>query len=148
MDGAEYAGVSAYWGLGGTSLLSTVGGQLGQQARDGSASSLVLVWAAALVKLVAALLPLATIRLAGWSSRRWARVLSWIEAATLTAYGLVLTVVGLLVQADVGDRLTPRRSSGVGLARFSVGPVVPVVGRSRHHRYGRIEARRPTGAAA
>ncbi len=47
--GAGYAGVSAYWGLGGTYLLSPVGGQLGQQA----------------------------------------------------TYGLVLTVVGLLVQADV-----------------------------------------------
>jgi hypothetical protein len=34
-------------------------------------------------------------------TRRWPRALAWIEAAMLTVYGLVLTVVGLLVQADV-----------------------------------------------
>jgi len=46
------------------------------------------------------LLPLYTVGdLVSW--RRVARALSWIEAVILTGYGLVLTVTGLLVQADV-----------------------------------------------
>lgn len=72
------------------------------QVRSGSAGGLTLVWAAAVLKLVAALLPLAAVGLIGWSAaHRWTRSLSWIEASILTLYGLVLTAVGLLVQADI-----------------------------------------------
>jgi len=100
--GAAYAAVSAYWGLGGTGLLDTLGGTLGKLAHSASAGALILVWAVAVLKLVAALLPLAAIRLAERSSaRQWARALSWVTAATLTVYGLALTGVGLLVQAGV-----------------------------------------------
>lgn len=102
--GAGYAAVSAYWGLGGTALLDTIGGALEHEARSRSAGSLILVWAVALLKLAAALLPLAVIRCAHPTSRRrWLRGLGWLEAATLTLYGLVLTGVGLLVQAGVVD---------------------------------------------
>ncbi len=100
--GAAYAAVSAYWGLGGTGLLDTLGGALERAARSGSAGSLVLVWTTALLKLCGAVLPLAVVRGAGFTSRRrWPRNLAWIESAGLTVYGLVLTVVGLLVQAGV-----------------------------------------------
>ncbi len=100
--GAAYAALSAYWGLGGTALGATVGGAVEHQVRSGSAGGLAIIWAAAVVKLVAAVLPLAAVGLIGSSAaRRWTRSLSWIEAATLTVYGLVLTAVGLLVQANV-----------------------------------------------
>ncbi|MDQ6850647.1 MAG: DUF3995 domain-containing protein [Actinomycetota bacterium] len=107
--GAGYAAVSAYWGLGGTALLDTLGGALEREARSGSAGSLILVWSTAVLKLCAAVLPVAVIRGAGYlSGRPWPRTLAWIEGAVLTVYGLVLTVVGLLVQVGI---LTPSRHS-------------------------------------
>ncbi len=100
--GVLYAGVSVYWGLGGTWLVDTVGGSIAKEARAGNAGVLLVVWAAAILKLVAALLPLAALRrLRGPASNRKLSVLTWVEAAILTAYGLVLTVPGLLIQAGV-----------------------------------------------
>jgi Protein of unknown function (DUF3995) len=63
------------------------------------------VWGAAGVKAVAAVLPLLAIgvwpRSANEGLRRLARVLTWVEAAILVSYGLVLTASGLLVQVGV-----------------------------------------------
>lgn len=59
--GGAYAALSAYWGLGGTALAGTVGGRVEHQVRSGSATGLVIVWTAATVKLVAAVLPLAAV---------------------------------------------------------------------------------------
>jgi hypothetical protein len=60
---------------------------------------------AAAAKAVAALLPLLAVgvwpRTANGGLRRLARALTWIEAAILAGYGLVLTASGLLVQAGV-----------------------------------------------
>jgi hypothetical protein len=98
--GLLYAAVSAYWGLGGTWLLATVGGALQSQGRAGTAILMVAVWAAVVLKLVAAVLPLLALRRV--TSSRWNRavwLLAWIEASILTVYGLVLTAVGMLVQA-------------------------------------------------
>jgi hypothetical protein len=60
------------------------------------------VWAAAVLKLIAAVLPLLALSaVVGGVRRRQAWILAWIAAGVLIVYGLVLTVVGLLVQAGV-----------------------------------------------
>ena len=52
-----YAAISAYWGLGGTWLLDTVGGSLETAGRSGTAGLLAAVWAAAVLKVVGAMIP-------------------------------------------------------------------------------------------
>jgi Protein of unknown function (DUF3995) len=100
--GLAYAGISVYWGLGGSWLLDTVGGTLEAQGRAGSASVVLAVWAAAGLKVVAAILPLlATGSVLRPARLRWLRILAWVEAVILTLYGLVLTAAGLLVQSGV-----------------------------------------------
>jgi hypothetical protein len=98
--GLLYAAVSVYWALGGTWLLATVGGALQRQGR--TAILVLAVWAAVVIKMVAAVLPLMALRRvtsSGWN--RAVSLLAWIEAGILTVYGLVLTVVGMLVQAGI-----------------------------------------------
>jgi hypothetical protein len=102
--GALYAAVSVYWGLGGTWLLDTVGGSLARLGRAHDATVIVAVWVTACLKLTAALLPLVAIRAPRGRTARVSRLLAWISGAILTTYGAVLTVVGLLVQADVIHR--------------------------------------------
>ena len=103
--GLAYAAISVYWAVGGTWLLSTVGDTLGQQGRAGSPGIILAVWAAAVLKITGAIVPLAaagaTPRQAAAGRRRQMRVLAWLEAAILTIYGLVLTGTGLLVQSGV-----------------------------------------------
>lgn len=92
--GIGSAAISLIWLLGGTWLLDTVGGQieaLGRGGGAGVAAGLVLVIA---LKLVAAVLPTAVLLHPGRRLLRWA---GWLCAGVLTVYGLVLTVVGLLV---------------------------------------------------
>src|ERR1700712_1521666 len=89
--GGAFALVSVYWGLGGTALLDTVGGSLEAQGRAGSAAIVVVVWVSVLLKLIAAVLPLAAVR--GWGPARFhrpVRVLAWMAGVILTAYGLLL----------------------------------------------------------
>jgi hypothetical protein len=117
--GLAYAGVSVYWGAGGTWLLDTVGRSL----TAGGAVAAAAVWAAAGLKVVASVLPalavgrpgLATAAGPGGSSgsggprpaarpgsrRRLLRFLAWAEAVILTLYGLVWTAAGLLVQSGL-----------------------------------------------
>jgi hypothetical protein len=100
--GLLYAAVSVYWGLGGTWLLATVGGALQRQGRAGTATLVLAVWAAVILKMVAAVLPLLALRRVahpGWN--RAVSRLAWIEAVILTVYGLVLTVVDMLVRAGI-----------------------------------------------
>jgi Protein of unknown function (DUF3995) len=103
--GLAYAAVSVYWAAGGTWLLDTVGGGLGQQGRAGDLGVIVAVWAAAALKFTGAVVPLAAAGGTAWQAavawRRQLRVLAWAEAVILTAYGLVLAGTGLLVQAGV-----------------------------------------------
>ena len=103
--GLAYAAISVYWAVGGRWLLTTVGISLSQPGQAGHLAALLAVWGAAGVKAFAAVLPLLAIgvwpRTANGGLRRLARVLTWIEAAILTGYGLVLTASGLLVQAGV-----------------------------------------------
>ncbi|MGD0607505.1 MAG: DUF3995 domain-containing protein [Streptosporangiaceae bacterium] len=103
--GLAYATISVYWAVGGRWLLNTVGISPGQPGQAGHLAALLAVWGAAAVKAVATVLPLLAIgvwpRTANGGLRRLARVLTWIEAAILVGYGLVLTASGLLVQAGV-----------------------------------------------
>lgn len=85
-------------------MLSTVGGALEHQGLAGDLVVLLAVWAAALLKLLAAVLPLVAVSpLTSPPWQRTARILAWIEAVILSVYGLVLTVVGVCVQAGVID---------------------------------------------
>jgi uncharacterized protein YjeT (DUF2065 family) len=105
--GLAYAAISVYWAAGGTWLLDTVAGTLEQQGRAGNPGIILAVWAAAVLKIIGAIVPLAAAGVtpgqaptaAAW--RRQMRVLTWLEAAILTIYGLVLTGAGLLVQSGV-----------------------------------------------
>lgn len=100
--GAGYAAVSAYWAVGGTALLATVGGVFERAGRSGGAGVAALLSLVVAIKLIAAALPL--LALGTQAGCRWHRVvwaLAWIDAAVLTAYGLLQTSAGLLVQANV-----------------------------------------------
>ncbi|HEX4091833.1 MAG TPA: DUF3995 domain-containing protein [Trebonia sp.] len=102
--GVLYAAISVYWGAGGTWLLDTVGSSLAKPGHNASALVVLAVWLAVALKVIAAVLPLLAVGAYTSVSARWPRpirLLTWIEAAILIIYGLVLTTVGLLVQAGV-----------------------------------------------
>jgi hypothetical protein len=95
-----YAAISAYWGLGGTWLLATVGASL-VTTHVGLAVTLA-VWAAVVMKATGAVILLATCRpppRSRWQGRL--RVLSWAEAVGLAFYGFVFTAVDVAAQAGV-----------------------------------------------
>ena len=104
--GAGHALASAYWALGGTALLDTIGGSLEEWGRDREPALVAGLAAIAAVKLVVAL---AAPVLAGvgatavpaWARGRVPRALGWVAAGVLVAYGGLLTAVGLAVQAGV-----------------------------------------------
>lgn len=100
--GLAYAAISAYWATGGTWLLGTVGGIFERLGHSASPGVLAGLWAVALVKVVAAGLALAAVRGLGPASvRRAVRRLAWVAGLVLAAYGLVLTVPGLAIQAGM-----------------------------------------------
>jgi len=102
VTGMAYAAVSAYWGLGGTGMLDTVGGDLATEGRAGSPAVFAGVWGACLLKVVGSVLPLMAV--GSFGNREvvgLARWFSWVQAVVLTGYGFLLTFVGLLVQAEV-----------------------------------------------
>lgn len=102
--GGLYAAISAYWGVGGTALLDTIGGALERDARARSPGLLAIVWITVVLKLFASVAGvLATARPRWLSSGRYraARRVAWFAAALLVVYGGVLTLTGLLVQTDV-----------------------------------------------
>lgn len=96
--------MSAYWGAGGTALLDTIGGTLEHEGRARAAGVLVVVWATVVVKVAASGIGLLAVAQPRWLTPRWSRVMrvaAWLEAVVLILYGGVLTLVGLLVQADI-----------------------------------------------
>jgi hypothetical protein len=102
--GLLFAAVSVYWGLGGTWLLDTIPESFERQARAGEAGIFVAVWAAAVLKIIAAVLPLLALRRMTrpmWSRVLW--VLAWVAAVFLTLYGLVQTAGAQLAHAGVID---------------------------------------------
>jgi hypothetical protein len=60
--GLAYAAISVYWAVGNTWLLDTVAGSLEQQGRVGNPGIIVAVWAAAVLKIIGAIVPLAAAR--------------------------------------------------------------------------------------
>lgn len=102
--GVLYAAVSAYWGLGGTGLLDTIGGALERAGRAGNAGLIAVVWVTVVLKLLAAgvgLLAVLEPSSSGARRRRLARRAAWAAALILVLYGGVLTIIGLLVQLGV-----------------------------------------------
>jgi hypothetical protein len=100
--GLAYAAVSAYWAVGGTALLGTLGGVFERWGQSRSAAVAVLLWAVVVAKVVAAALPGLVVRGTGPASvRRPVRLLAWASGLILTAYGSVLTVTGLAVQSGL-----------------------------------------------
>ncbi|WP_308465559.1 DUF3995 domain-containing protein [Rathayibacter soli] len=129
--GITYAAISVYWAVGGTWLLSTVGVGLARADASGQVALVVAVWFAVVVKGVAAVLPVVAVQASRESLvRKGARVLTWAEAAILSAYGLVLTVVGVLVQLNVigvppsADHLALRWHAYLWDPRFLVWGIV------------------------
>lgn len=93
-----YAVPNAYWALGGTAGLDTVGGAIEELARTRSPAGIALGLGAALVKVAVGLLALALVR-------PWGRVIphrlllgaAWAASLVMSAYGGLLVAVGALV---------------------------------------------------
>jgi hypothetical protein len=103
--GLLYTAVSVYWGVGGTWLLDTVGGSLARLGRQRDAGVLLALWVAVVLKVAASLFPLLAVRhRTGRARNRRLWLVAWTGAVILTAYGLVLTAVGLLIQAGIVPR--------------------------------------------
>jgi uncharacterized BrkB/YihY/UPF0761 family membrane protein len=102
--GTLYASVSAYWALGGTALLDTIGGTLEREGRAGTTGLLVVVWVSVALKLAASATGLAAVAQPQRTNRCHRRVLrrtAWLIATLLVLYGGVLTSVGMLVQTGI-----------------------------------------------
>jgi hypothetical protein len=90
---------TAYWTLGGTALLDTVGGQLESLAREGGGAAVLLGGAVVVAKLVAAVLALALLRRPG----RAVRVLGGLAGVLLTLWGGANVLLGGAVLTGVLD---------------------------------------------
>ena len=107
--GAASTAVSAYWALGGTALIDTVGGEIERWGRERSAGVVATLWVITLAETrrsCRAARARGSGRPAGsrpGREPRPMRALGWIVAIGLTVYGGVLTVAGLLVEAGVID---------------------------------------------
>lgn len=108
--GLAYAGVSAYWALGGTWLLSTVGASLARPGGQGPVA-VAGVWTAVVLKLLAALVPLVVVRavLEGSWARR-AAILAWVETAVLVVYGFAWSATEILVEILSSPPASERRA--------------------------------------
>ena len=96
--GLAFAGISLYWGSGGTLGLDTLGGSIETLARAHNRTLLIAVWVTGFLKVLGSLLALA---LTGMWSARWPRrpvtILGWVAAASLALYGGTLVVAEALV---------------------------------------------------
>src|ERR1700733_12059761 len=92
------AAISAYWAVGGTGLLDTVGGSIARWGRDGGAGVRLALTSIVVLKPIAAWLPVRAVQA---PRPRTVRRLAWLEAAILTVYGGALTGTGLAVQTGV-----------------------------------------------
>ncbi|ASO18375.1 hypothetical protein FHR81_002779 [Actinoalloteichus hoggarensis] len=100
--GLGHAAFSVYWGLGGTWLLDTVAGGAMVPTETNGSVLVLLVWAAALVKLGVAVTPLVLRYVAlPRPLRRLGRFLGWAASVVLTLYGAVFTGAALLVLGGV-----------------------------------------------
>jgi len=143
--GLLFAAISAYWGLGGRWLLDTLDPRIQDQALAGNAGVYFAVWAAAVLKVFAALLPLLALR--GLADPRWHRTvwfLAWAAAVILTGYGLMQTTIGLLAQAGVIHAPAPANARALAWGAYVWDPWFLIWGllaggallRGRHHPTG------------
>jgi len=103
--GVGSAAISAWWAVGGTALLDTVGGEIERWGRQRSPEVVGALWLIAVLKAgVGAAAPVLVWRpahLPAWTFGMVPRALGWIATIVLTIYGGVLTAVGLLVQVGI-----------------------------------------------
>lgn len=111
--GLGHAATSAYWALGGTALLDTVGGDIERLGREREPALLIVLGVVVVVKVVVAMAaPVvagALPALPRWTTGAVPRALTWSAAAALVAYGGTFTAGGLLalsgaIDADGADR--------------------------------------------
>jgi len=93
--GLGYAALSLYWTLGGTALLGTVGGEVGDLARRGGAAAFTLGLGATLLKIAGCAVSYLLVRTRGRS--RWVLLPAALGGFVLIVYGGVLVAVGALV---------------------------------------------------
>jgi hypothetical protein len=93
------AAVTAFWLLGGTLGLDTVGGEIEEQARERSAAALTVLAVTLVAKLAAGALALALAA----SPKRSLTTLGLVGGVGLALYGGVLVIAGALALAGVGD---------------------------------------------
>ncbi|MEV0285252.1 DUF3995 domain-containing protein [Kribbella sp. NPDC050820] len=101
MLGLGHALFSAYWALGGTWLLDTIGGDLERWGRTREPLVILGLWLVVVLKagvaVAAPILQYDVVR-----APRVPRILSWIAATVLTLYGGILTLAGIVaVRSDV-----------------------------------------------
>lgn len=93
--GLVYAAFSLYWTLGGTALLDTAGGEVGDLARRGGTAAFALGLGATLLKVAGCGLCYLLVRTRG--RVRWVLVPAALGGCLLIVYGGVLVAVGALV---------------------------------------------------
>jgi Protein of unknown function (DUF3995) len=96
------AAVSAYWLLGGTLGLDTVGGEVEEQARERTTLALAALAVTLVAKLAAVALALALAD-ARTRGRRSVIALGLLGGAGLALYGGVLVIGGAIALASFGD---------------------------------------------
>jgi hypothetical protein len=99
-----FAAMSAFWALGGTLGLETLGNEIEREARERDPDTIALVWVTALLKLAAAALALALVR--PWGRvlpRRLLVIATWITGLGLLAYGLANFVQHGLMKVGAVD---------------------------------------------
>ena len=100
--GLLFAGISFYWGLGGTLGLDTIGGELERLGRSRDPAIIAAVWVTGVMKVAGAVLALALVE--PWG-RRLPRplllLLGWGAAAVLTLYGGTLVASEALVASGL-----------------------------------------------
>lgn len=95
------AAVSAYWALGGTAGLDTLGGQLEELARARAPSTLAALWVVVVVKVAGAALGVLLLRAESPLWHRLLRIGTWTAAVVLVLYGGLLVAGQILVVAGV-----------------------------------------------
>jgi hypothetical protein len=96
------AAVTAYWLLGGTIGLDTVGGEIEEQARERTTLALAALTVTLVAKLAAVALALALAD-ARTRGRRSVIALGLLGGAGLALYGGVLVIGGAIALAGLGD---------------------------------------------
>lgn len=109
-----FAGVSLYWGLGGTAGVSSLGGRIEELAVARDRTLMAFVWASVVVKGAIGVLALALVQPWGRRLPR-CRLLpaAWTAAALLTLYGVLQETSVVLVKFGVIETPEPRDSSAL-----------------------------------